>query len=304
MYIFSAGLNSDRMPRSYVNNSYNRSVGRVGMPVGSCVISSGGGGGSRSSGGGYSGSSASYSGGSSATGGGSSSYSSSSSKTYVDNSYNRSVGRVGMPVGSCVISKGNSSRSSSTSAHDGSSSYSSKTYVDNAYNRDLGRVGLPLGSMVVSKSGSSQSGDYSRDSGIGASPRTLVSVGPNSSQSYDSSLVTKTYVDNAYNRSLGRVGMPHGSMSVSRKSTSGTEMTTLKSGRTYVDNALNRSLGRVGLPLGSCPVSRTSQHTQERNKLLVKLQQKEVSCPHDFMLINCKLSVMFTLLQIRRGSKR
>ena len=66
------------------------------------------------------------------------------------------------------------------------------------------------------------------------------------------------YVDNAMNRSLGRVGMPHGSMPVSRSSGSGGGGYSSSSTRTYVDNSSNRSLGRVGMPHGSMPVSRSS----------------------------------------------
>jgi len=87
-----------KMPRTYVDNAFNRSVGRVGMEHGTAVISSsGGGGGGRSSsysggGGGYS--TPSYSSYSSGGGGGysSTSYSSggsSSGRSYVDNSMNR-----------------------------------------------------------------------------------------------------------------------------------------------------------------------------------------------------------------------
>ncbi|KAK3090079.1 hypothetical protein FSP39_008984 [Pinctada imbricata] len=108
---------------------------------------------------------------------------------YVDNAYNRRIGRVGLPVGSFVVSKNSSFGSSG------------KTYVDNAYNRALGRVGMPHGSMVVSRDGS---------------------------VSYNSTGVDKTYVDNAYNRSLGRVGMPHGSMVVSRESSAKTATTKTK----------------------------------------------------------------------------
>jgi len=71
------------------------------------------------------------------------------------------------------------------------------------------------------------------------------------------------YVDNAMNRSLGRVGMPHGSMIVSRSSGSGGGGYSLSSTRTYVDNASNRSLGRVGMPHGSMPVSRSSGNGAE-----------------------------------------
>jgi hypothetical protein len=65
------------------------------------------------------------------------------------------------------------------------------------------------------------------------------------------------YVDNAMNRNLGRVGMTHGSMPVSRSSGSGGEGYSLSSTRTYVDNSSNRSLDRVGMAHGSMPVSRS-----------------------------------------------
>ena len=66
------------------------------------------------------------------------------------------------------------------------------------------------------------------------------------------------YVDNAMNRNLGRVGMTHGSMPVSRSSGSGGGGYSLSSTRTYVDNSFNRSLDRVGMAHGSMPVSRSS----------------------------------------------
>ena len=66
------------------------------------------------------------------------------------------------------------------------------------------------------------------------------------------------YVDNAMNRGIGRVGMTHGSMPVSRSSGSGGGGYSLSSTRTYVDNSSNRSLGRVGMLHGNMPVSRSS----------------------------------------------
>ncbi|WAR19724.1 hypothetical protein MAR_001562 [Mya arenaria] len=194
------------MPRSYVDNAYNRSVGRVGMPVGSMVISrSGGVGGGGGGGGGLSYGGGDYSG-----------FSGSSTKAYVDNSYNRSVGRVGMPVGSMVISRsgggggggggggfssgGGSGYSYGGGDYSGYSGSSTKVYVDNSYNRSVGRVGLPVGSMVISRSGgggggggglSYDGGDYS---------------------GYSGSSRAKTYVDNSYNKSqtLDRAGLPKG----------------------------------------------------------------------------------------------
>lgn len=69
-----------------------------------------------------------------------------------------------------------------------------------------------------------------------------------SSSSY--AATERTYVDNAYNRRLGRVDLPFGSTSQSTTSES--------SQKTYVDNPYNRRLGRVGKPLGSSPVSKMS----------------------------------------------
>ena len=56
----------------------------------------------------------------------------------------------------------------------------------------------------------------------------------------------RTYVDNAYNGRVGRVGMPVGSFVISRDG-------TYLGSQEYVDNYKNRSLGRVGLPRGSYP---------------------------------------------------
>ena len=57
------------------------------------------------------------------------------------------------------------------------------------------------------------------------------------------------------NRNLGRVGLPHGTASVSssfNKSLTFEGEKAAKSAepKTYVDNSKNRSLGRVGLPYG------------------------------------------------------
>ncbi|XP_057303847.1 probable serine/threonine-protein kinase DDB_G0267686 [Hydractinia symbiolongicarpus] len=188
--------------RSYVNNAMNRSLGRVGMAMGSAPVSAGS----------------------------SSAYSSFSARAYVDNSANRSLGRVGMPLGSAPVSRSfdsGGSRIQSSSSH--------RTYVDNAPNRNLGRVGMTLGSAPVSRSSNS-----------GGSHRQISSS-------------HRTYVDNAPNRNLGRVGMPLGSAPVSRSSDSGgSHKQSSSSHRTYVDNAPNRNLGRVGMPLGSAPVSSDS----------------------------------------------
>ena len=66
----------------------------------------------------------------------------------------------------------------------------------------------------------------------------------------------RTYVDNAMNRSLGRVGMLVGTAPVS---------TSSSSSRTYRDNAMNRSLERVGMVVGTVPVSRTASSSSSNN---------------------------------------
>ena len=149
------------MARRYVDNAYNRRIGRVGMPVGSCVVSG-------SSGGSY--------GGSSGTSG--------SSRVYVDNARNRALGRVGKPLGSHVEHRDGSVTITSSSGASGiSSTYG--VYVDNAKNRALGRVGKPLGSHVEHRDGSV----------------TISSLESSASQQ-------RYYVDNPYNRRLSRVGLP------------------------------------------------------------------------------------------------
>ena len=173
-------------------------------------------------------------------------------KNYVNNAYNRSVGRVGQPVGSHVISRssggggGGGSLSSGISAA-GSSTYSgasgsTKTYVDNAYNRREGRAGMPIGSCVISKNSTGNS-STPVGSGSGSGVKENVAV----------------YADNPVNRRLGRVGKPRGTCVYSRK-----DGTT--SSRTYADNKMNRKLGRVGEPLGSRPVSGKSSTTKEIKK--------------------------------------
>ena len=67
-----------------------------------------------------------------------------------------------------------------------------------------------------------------------------------------------TYVDNAYNRKLNRVGLPLGTCVVSKEypatTTSGPKESTMtndKGERIYVDNPHNRRLGRAGKPIPS-----------------------------------------------------
>ena len=122
-----------------------------------------------------------------------------STKTYVDNSYNKTLGRVGMEHGSVVVSKGCNtpmSRGHENLNNDSGSCSPSvapegKVYKDNSLNRRLNRVGLPHGAAVHSLVNLSQK---------------QPAVSP------------KTYVDNPFNRSVGRVGKPMGSMPISKRS--------------------------------------------------------------------------------------
>ena len=146
-----------------------------------------------------------------------------------------------------------------------SNSSSQRCYVDNAYNRDLGRVGKPVGTHVVHKDGSI---DISRDiipvrptvsfadtrsdyrtvhvSGYTRSNGTHV-AGYTRSQPSTSS--QRCYVDNAYNRRLGRVGKPVGTHVVHSDGSVEVSRVTYPGERCYVDNAHNRHLGRVGKPI-------------------------------------------------------
>ena len=232
----------------------NRSLGRVGMPLGSCVHSS------SSSGGG--GSSTSYLGGSS-----SSAYSSSSSaqRCYVDNASNRSLGRVGKPVGSHVVHRDGSTTMSSGGASYMSQSSQSRMYVDNSMNHSLGRVGKPLGSHMV------HGGGYTNVSSGGASLSTA-------------SRSSRTYVDNSMNLSLGRVGKPVGSHVVHKDGTTtvsgairASPTSTTSSTKTYVDNEMNRMLGRVGKPLGSHVVHKDGSLSVSSSELPLGVASKKNS---------------------------
>lgn len=174
--------NTSASNKTYVDNRQNRQLGRVGMPLGSMPVSK------------HNSSPASNSvvcafgqtlRPTSPSG---------SSKTYLDNSFNRRHDRVGLQLGSKVISK-SGKQDPSTSNDSKNSDETSlgascgdggqvKVYKDNPLNRRLNRVGQPVGTMVYSKK------------------RT-----PGS----DSKTSTATYVDNARNRKLERVGKPRGS---------------------------------------------------------------------------------------------
>ena len=157
------------------------------------------------------------------------------SRCYVDNAMNRRLGRVGMPLGSMVVSRGSSSYGSSFSG-------STRTYVDNAMNRRLGRVGMPLGSMVVSK-GSSASSSSSSFCGLSFSD-------------------SERNVDNSMNRDLGREGMAVGSMPVSRSGDP-------SSSKTHEDNECNSRLGIVEHGLVVATIRSSYGSSQESKHYIV-----------------------------------
>ncbi|XP_057291968.1 probable serine/threonine-protein kinase DDB_G0267514 [Hydractinia symbiolongicarpus] len=213
----------------------------------------------------------------------------SETRTYVDNSQNRSLGRVGLPVGSKTVSK---------------TGKISATYADNAKNRHHGRVGLPLGSKPISSalkhvskntpaeeqlpstSMRKRSPERKKKNTASTSKQSdltdkhIISVKHEKQKNHEDSVaiktflddpsslkpangnddvlpnpaVTRTYVDNPQNRRLGRVGLPVGSKKVSKNGTVSA---------TYVDSSFNRYHDRVGLPLGSKPVSKGFHPTRE-----------------------------------------
>ncbi|XP_055872689.1 uncharacterized protein LOC106052698 isoform X4 [Biomphalaria glabrata] len=295
------------MPKHYVDNAFNRSLGRVGMEHGTAVYSrssgsfSSGLGSSMSSSsdnnyGSYSGSSSNYSNGlsfhvenpsdcytdsfrqqttSSRHSDLGSSVSSSGSKTYVDNAYNRSLGRVGLEHGTAVHHRDDSRTGSSSS---------SRMYADNALNRNLDRVGLELGTAVHHKESSSTSGS-SKTYVDNAVNRSLGRVGlehgtaVQHKENQSSSSSSKTYVDNAVNRSLGRVGLEHGTAVQHKKDTSSSSGS---SSHTYVDNAANRKLGRVGLEHGTAVQHKADKSQGSSSSLAAKFDGLSIVEPRRY----------------------
>ena len=163
-----------------------------------------------------------------------------SKRCYVDNAYNRRVGRVGKPIGSHVISRDSASSGSSSSR---SSCSSRSTASDQS-------------SDVVYVKG------YTRSDGTYVAPHTRSNQGASVSSSYSSCAAPTTsssrvYVDNAYNRKLGRVGKPHGTHVVSR--TTGSEY--------YSDNPDYWSLDHV-----ETPTTRRVNHHQRENHAVMQVR--------------------------------
>ena len=201
-------------------------------------------------------------------------------RCYVDNAYNRELGRVGKTVGTHVVhSDGSIGISSNRTVCASSSSSSQRCYVDNAYNQELGRVGKPVGTHVVHKDGSiSISRDttsparrndtddrtvyvsgYTRSNGtyVAGYTRSQPSA---SSTSKPTSGSQRCYVDNAYNRKLGRVGKPIGTHVVHSDGSVEVSGATHPGEHCYIDSAHNRHLGRVGK---SIPRRRQQQIMEE-----------------------------------------
>eukprot|EP00105_Crassostrea_gigas_P037477 XP_019921625.1 PREDICTED: uncharacterized protein LOC105325668 [Crassostrea gigas] len=205
---------------SYVNNSVNRSLGRVGMPNGSMPVAK--------------------------------SSSKSSPKTYVDNEYNQGLRRVGLEHGSMVVSKDSGIASSTVTKH----------YVGELTNKSFEKVDLPYGANIKDenvyeeKPLNRKSGHYCKES----SPPSSVSNKESSASApndilfgSNNSSSRKKYVDNDMNRKLGRVDMPVGSKPISKS-----KSRSSSSSKTYEDNEYSGRQGRVGMEHGSMVVSKDS----------------------------------------------
>ena len=170
--------------------------------------------------------------------------------TYVDNAQNRRLGRVGAPMGSMPVSRSS-----------GASSVPSQgTYVDNAQNRSLGRVGAPMGSMPVSRS----SGASSVGAGMGSATVSWSPYGGGGSSNY-SFISHSSYIDNAYNQSVGPFGasnfglIPMSVDNANNQSVGPFGASNFGLMPMSVDNANNQSVGPFGASnFGSMPVSRSS----------------------------------------------
>ncbi|CAC5425745.1 unnamed protein product [Mytilus coruscus] len=237
----------------YVNNSMNRSLGRVGMVNVSMPVSRLGGGGGRS----YSGGGGSYGGGGSSYGGDGSSYSSSdrggNTKTYVDNSSNRSLGRVGMPHGSMPVSR------SSGSGNYSSGDTSSKTYVDNSSYRSK----VESECHMVAWSFQEVAQVIIRVKHLAVEPQNMtITHTTEALNEFDWNMVL-----------LWQVGLPHGAVVHSINTSSQASPAFMK----YVDNAFTRSKGRVGKPFGSMPISRKIREI-DFSKMGIDEEQQYEAC--------------------------
>ena len=143
-----------------------------------------------------------------------------SSGTYVSG-YTRSA-----PTG------GSSGASSSTGSAVGSSTSSSGVVNVSGYTRSDGKYVQPYTRSMPTKKSDGENSSTASSSGV-VQPHTRRSAPMSRSASNTASKVAaKQYADNAYNRKLGRVGMPLRTMPTG--------------GKRYVDNPHNKRLGRAG----------------------------------------------------------
>lgn len=134
----------------------------------------------------------------------------SDANVHVDNAQNRQPGRVGQPYGSAAASeargppKKTNARSTNTST--------TRVNVDNSDNRSLRGASQPLGMSRISEQSEHSADTHSRTSRSSSTvPKEVLKSDDKSTRD------TKVYVDNATNRRLGRVGLPHGTAVVSKE---------------------------------------------------------------------------------------
>lgn len=202
-------------------------------------------------------------------------------RCYVDNAMNRSLGRVGMPRGSMVISsKGSGASSSSASCFGDSQSDGGGRYVDNYFNRGLGRVGMPKGSMVVPSRGNSS---YPlRDSNI----------------CLPSSYSEQTYVDSYMNHRLGHFGRPLGSTVVySRENRENSlfddndiHRRSLESGRSYEDHWMKKYIDQIDQIIES-----KAESSKESNELYPSRDKWDASYARSLDLANARRKATDTI---------
>ena len=134
-------------------------------------------------------------------------------------------------------SSGESSSSKSTGSAVGSSTSSSGVVHVSGYTRSNGTYvqphtrSTPTRKSVCASSSTSSSGG-SCSNGTYVQPHTRSAPMSRSASNTASKVLAKQYADNAYNRKLGRVGMPLRTMPTG--------------GKSYVDNPHNKRLGRAG----------------------------------------------------------
>ncbi|KAL4238760.1 hypothetical protein ACF0H5_003468 [Mactra antiquata] len=179
-------------------------------------------------------------------------------KVYVDNAHNRKLGRVGLPHGTAGVSKTDEKpeRNDWIVEDEKKQVYCGKAVASNNECRSQS-INDKKPQTNVKGYGGLLYDNYDKDTYkldlVNDTTEACSNNLPNAIED-----TRRRYVDNAYNRKLGRVGLPHGEAVVYKNEERPREGTT----RVYVDNPQNQKLGRVGLPLG-CKVfsSKTKEIT-------------------------------------------